>query len=80
MKTAVQQWGNSLALRIPKAFAEQAKVKKGTAVSLTLEKGRLVVATLPAAEISLKKLLARVTPENIHPETDWGPPVGTEIG
>ena len=80
MKTAVQQWGNSLALRIPKAFAEQARVKKGTAVSLTLEKGRMVVAPLRAGEMSLKKLLAKVTPENIHPETEWGPSVGKEIG
>ena len=79
MKTAVQQWGNSLALRIPKAFAEQARVKKGTAVSLTLEKGRLVVAPLQAEEMSLKKLLAKVTPRNIHPETGWGSPVGKEI-
>ena len=80
MKTAVQQWGNSLALRIPKAFAEQARVKKGTAVSLTLEKGRMVVAPLRAEEMSLKKLLAKVTSANVHPETEWGPAVGKEIG
>jgi antitoxin MazE len=80
MKTAVQQWGNSLALRIPKAFAEQARVKKGTAVTLTLEKGRMVVAPLRTGQISLKTLLAKVTPENIHPETEWGPSVGKEIG
>lgn len=80
MKTAVQKWGNSLALRIPKAFAEQAQVRKGTAVNLTLEKGRLVVAPVRAKASSLKKLLARVTPDNIHSETDWGQPVGKEVG
>ena len=78
MKTAVQQWGNSLALRIPKAFAEQTRVKKGTRVRLTVEKGRMIVTPLRAGEMSLKKLLAKVTPSNIHPETDWGPPVGKE--
>ena len=78
MKTAVQQWGNSLALRIPKAFAEQTRVKKGTRVRLTVEKGRMIVTPLRAGEMSLKKLLAKVTPGNIHPETDWGPPVGKE--
>ena len=80
MKTAVQQWGNSLALRIPKAFAEQARVKRGTAVSLTLEKGRMVVAPLRVKHMSLKALLSKVTPENIHPETEWGPSLGKEIG
>jgi len=79
MKTTVQQWGNSLALRIPKAFAEQTQVKKGSTVSLTVEKGRMVVTPLNAKELSLEKLLAKVTPENIHSETDWGPPVGKEV-
>jgi hypothetical protein len=27
---------------------------------------------------SLDELLASVTPENVHPETDWGGPVGRE--
>ena len=79
MKTAVQQWGNSLALRIPKAFAEQTGVKKGTQVRLTAEKGRMIVTPLRADEVSLKKLLAQVTPRNIHSETDWGPPMGKEL-
>ena len=79
MKTAVQQWGNSLAVRIPKAFAEEAKMKKGTAVSLIMEKGRLIMAPLPSPELSLKELLAKVTSENLHSETEWGPPVGKEV-
>lgn len=79
MKTAVQQWGNSLALRIPKAFAAQAKVKKGSAVDLRLEKGRLVVTPLAAEAVSLKRLLSKVRRENIHSETDWGPAQGREL-
>jgi len=80
MKTAVQKWGNSLALRIPKAFAAQARIRKGTPVNLTLQRGRMIVVPLRAEEITLKKLLAKVTAENLHPETDWGPPLGKEIG
>ncbi len=79
MKTTVQQWGNSLALRVPKAFAQQTRIKKGSLVRLTVEKGRMLVTPLEHEKLSLKKLLAKVTPENIHPETDWGPPVGKEI-
>ncbi len=79
MQATIQQWGNSLALRIPKAFAQQTKVKRGSRVRLAVEKGRLVVTPTTPEKISLKSLLAKVTPENIHPETDWGPPVGKEI-
>ena len=79
MKTAVQQWGNSLALRIPKAFAAQAKFRKGSAVDLKLEKGRLVVTPIAEEPLSLKKLLSKVTRQNVHAETDWGPAQGREI-
>ena len=79
MQTMIQQWGNSLALRIPKAFAQQAKVKKGSRVRLTVEKNRLVIEPVEKSKITLKSLLAGVTPENIHPETDWGRPMGKEI-
>ena len=79
METAIQRWGNSLAVRIPKAFAEQAKMRKGTSVRLTLERGRLVVAPTPKRELSLKELVAKVTPKNLHSETDWGQATGREM-
>ena len=79
MQTMIQQWGNSLALRIPKAFAQQANVKKGSRIKLTVEKNRLVMEPVEKKKITLKELLAGVTPENIHPETDWGKPMGKEI-
>ncbi len=79
MNTIVQQWGNSLALRIPKAFAQQARVKKGSRVQLTVEKSRMVVEAIKPKKITLKSLLAGVTPENIHFETDWGKPIGKEV-
>ena len=79
MDTSIQQWGNSLALRIPKAFAQQTKVKKGSRVRLTVEKSRLVVELVEKNKITLESLLAKVTPKNIHPETDWGKPKGKEV-
>jgi antitoxin MazE len=79
MKTVVHQWGNSLALRIPKAVAQQVKVKKGSQVRLTIERNRIVFQPVRESKITLKSLLAKVTPENIHPETDWGKPMGKEI-
>ncbi len=43
MKTRIQKWGNSLALRIPKSFAEEAGLREDAAVELSLAEGRLVV-------------------------------------
>lgn len=79
MKTVVEKLGNSLALRIPRAFVQQAKVKKGSPVRVTVKEGRMIVTALETEELSLKKLLAKVTAQNIHPETDWGPPMGKEV-
>ena len=79
MQTLIQQWGNSLALRIPKAFAQQARVKKGSAVTLSVEKGRMVMKPLRRRKYTLEELVSKITPKNRHPETDWGKPVGKEI-
>jgi antitoxin MazE len=79
MQTMIQQWGNSLALRIPKAFAQQARVKKGSAVTLSVEKGRMVMKPLRRRKYTLEELVSKITPKNRHPETDWGKPMGKEI-
>jgi antitoxin MazE len=79
MQTTIQQWGNSLALRIPKAFAQQTKVKKGSRVNLTLENGRVIMKPIRRRKYTLQELVSKITPQNRHPETDWGPPQGKEI-
>ena len=79
MKTVVQQWGNSLALRIPKAFAQQTSIKKGSPVSLSVKNGRMVMQPLHRKKYTLQELVSKITPKNRHPETDWGKPMGKEI-
>ena len=77
MKAKVQRWGNSLAIRIPKAYAADLRVEAGSVIDLDVVEARLIVT--PEAEApSLDALLARVTPENVHAETDAGPVVGRE--
>lgn len=78
MKVRIQKWGNSLALRIPKPFAEDADVKEGTVVDLSVSEGRLVAAPLRKKKVTLEQLLAKVNRRNLHGEVDSGPPVGRE--
>ena len=40
MKTRVQKWGNSLALRIPKSFAAEAGLRVDAPVELALVEGK----------------------------------------
>ena len=78
MVTRVQKWGNSLALRIPRSFAAQAKVAAGTAADIAVESGRLVVR--PARQrYRLRDLLSGITARNLHSEVDTGSPVGREV-
>ncbi len=80
MRTRVQKWGNSLALRIPKPFAAEMGLEKDREVEMSVEKGRLVVREPPASPLyTLEELLAEVRPSNLHGEVDWGPPAGKEI-
>ena len=79
MRTRIQKWGNSLALRIPKPFAAELGLDKDREVELSVVKGRLVAEAPPTPSYTLEELLAGVRPANLHDETEWGPPVGKEI-
>ncbi len=78
MRMQVEKWGHSLALRIPKPFAEDADVREGTVVDFSVSEGRLVVAAAPRRKATLKELLAKVNRRNLHGEVDLGPPAGRE--
>ena len=78
MRTRVQKWGNSLALRIPKSFADEAGLQRETPVEVSLADGKLVITPVTRPKPSLRELLAKVTQENLHHEVDTGPAVGNE--
>jgi len=78
MVTRVQKWGNSLALRIPKAFADEIALAYDSAVELSIVEGTLVIAPLVAETLTLDQLLEGITADNIHAEIDTGGRVGKE--
>jgi antitoxin MazE len=78
MKAQIQKWGNSLALRIPKSFAAESKVKQGSVVEVSLEEGKIVVVPVAEPEFTLEDLLSKVTKRNLHHEVETGSPVGKE--
>ena len=78
MKARVQKWGNSLALRIPKAFADEVGLQREAPVDVSLADGKLIVTPVVKRELTLKQLLAKVTKENLHHEVDTGHSAGNE--
>lgn len=77
MRTQVSKWGNSLGVRIPKAYAEEIGLSEGATVEVKLS-GRNLVLTPARPEYDLEELVAGITPKNRHEETNWGEPAGKE--
>jgi antitoxin MazE len=71
------RWGNSLAVRIPKNVADEARLAEGDKLVLKVESpGNVAIKAVEKP--SLEELLERITPENVHKEISWGKPVGNE--
>jgi antitoxin MazE len=79
MKTRVQKWGNSLALRIPKSFALEAGLRANVTVELSVVEGGLVIRPVAPQPLSLEELLRGITDDNIPTEWDTGPATGKEV-
>lgn len=79
MKTTLQKWGNSYAVRIPKSFIKEVGLEFRTDVEMTLEDGKLVIQPIKEETITLDELLAGVTKKNLHTSVDTGAPIGNEV-
>jgi len=79
MLTKVQRWGNSLALRIPKAFALDAQLENDSFVEISFIDGQIIIKPISTPSWSLEELLAGIDKNNIHHEVDTGFAVGNEV-
>lgn len=78
MRTRIQKWGNSLALRIPKALAAEVHIEQDSLVEISLVEGKLILEPVAEPAWTLEELLAGVTEQNLHGEVDTGPATGRE--
>ena len=77
MKAQMVKWGNSLAVRIPKPVAAEARLKEGDFLEIEAEEGHIELRK-PTKVPSLAKLVAEITPENRYAEISTGPAKGKE--
>ena len=78
MAQIITKWGNSLGLRIPQHIAAAIELKEGSQVILEVSDGKLIVKP-KRKRYTLEELLAGITPENLHKETDTAEAVGNEF-
>jgi antitoxin MazE len=78
MTTAIQKWGNSHGIRIPKVILEDLKWNGTERLAVRTENGKLIIERAEERK-NIKELFADFHEEYIPVEIDWGNPVGEEI-
>ena len=76
MTVSLKQWGNSLALRIPKDILTSLVVQKDSVMELSVNNGVLMVT--PKKDDLLETLVSQISDENLHKEIESGKSVGNE--
>ena len=84
MVTKLEAWGDSLAIRIPKAMLHEAGISPDAELELTTDGRSITIRPArprrPIRGRYTTEDLVRGTPEDFEPgEVDWGPPVGEEV-
>lgn len=78
----VSRWGNSSAIRLPKAVLDALGLRDGSRVILTVDKGRAVIEPAGPRVPTLREIVAemdRLGSGNEPEAIEWGPDVGTEV-
>jgi antitoxin MazE len=78
MTATIQRWGQSLVVCLPQQLVEEAHLSEGKQVELVQMAEGVLLRSKGKVRYKLADLVAGITPENVHPATDWGAPVGRE--
>jgi len=74
MSSKIQKWGNSLALRIPKSYAEALELNEGASVKIKIVKDKLIVSKKKKPDLKLNDLLSCINDKNLHKEVVYTKP------
>ena len=79
--TTIQKWGNSYAVRIPKASMIKLKLQAGHDVEIREAINGRTLSIIPVKfhKQTLHEMLSRITDDNRHCEISWGDAVGNEV-
>lgn len=78
MRTRMQKWGNSYAVRLPRALVQETGLREGETLEIRAS-GRQIRLRRPARpEYSLERLVGGIRRGNVHEEADFGAARGRE--
>lgn len=80
MNARFSKWGNSLAIRIPAAFAQEISVGEGAIADISVKNGCIVIKPMSEPHYDLADLLAGISESNLHGEIESHSAVGNEFG
>ncbi|WFA08219.1 AbrB/MazE/SpoVT family DNA-binding domain-containing protein [Tissierella sp. Yu-01] len=78
MFTTIQKWGNSQAVRIPKAILEMANLRENDNVELRVHEGNLLIIPVKKHK-SLEQRIAEYEGEYHCSEWETSDPIGKEV-
>jgi len=78
MQAQVLKWGNSLAVRIPKAIADDARLELGDPLEIAVAADGALEMHRAGKLPTLAQMVAQITPENRYEEISSGPEIGRE--
>ena len=78
MRSQILKWGNSLAVRIPKPIAQEAKLKAGDPLEIEVADHGSVQLHRIGKIPTLAELVSQIAPENRYSEISAGPEIGKE--
>ena len=80
MITKVQKWGNSQGIQFPKTLLEDAQIKIGDAVQVSVQGQKIIIEPLKQvrSQYNLKDLISQMPKDYQAEEVDWRAPVGKE--
>jgi antitoxin MazE len=78
MYTTIQRWGNSQAVRLPKAILEKSSLKENDKVEIRVQDGNLIIIPVKK-HLTLKERIAEYHGDSGCSEWDTGKPTGKEV-
>ena len=80
MQTSIQKWGNSQAIRLPKAILEIARLKENEPVQIFAEQDKIIIKKVADAKHkAIKERFEGFDGEYAFEEWNTGEPVGKEV-
>lgn len=74
-RVQIAQWGNSSAIRLPKAILDELGLKPGQGVELSVKDGKGIIEPVELRKVTLDWIVAetiRLGTENVPETVDWG--------